>query len=406
MAKKKKATATMEDIYSQLAKDTGGDVLADISPVKGFIDTANLAFNYACSGRFIGGGVPRGRIIEIYGPSSSGKSLWASHIIHGCQQIGGWVILLDVENAADTHFMKEVLGVNTAQLVRHGPERVETLEKCFHMMHDVTRKIRMYEKENGIDPRPITIVYDSIASSPCARELKETELPFDYKVGDWKRIVGGKEQPGERAKICSRELRKLNPMVAENDVCLIILNQVREKIGVMWGNPETTGGGGRALEFYSSLRVRMQSKKKIENKRLETFAGINLAIKNVKNRTFRPFVEADDIKLYFDKGVDPLSGLLRCLLQDERIKMKTAGNYFVLPDYLPEGVDECKFKASKAANTVKLDVLLACPKLVDVETKEEVEEYLSEFKLGMEASASDDYEEKDVSFDIDGNPLD
>lgn len=406
MAKKKKSTNSIEDIYSQLAKETGGDVLADIEPVKGYIDTANLAFNYACSGRFIGGGVPRGRIIEIYGPSSSGKSLWASHIIHGCQQIGGWVVLLDVENAADTHFMSEVLGVNTKQLVRHGPDRVETLEKCFHMMHEVTRRIRSYEKENEIDPpRPITIVYDSIASSPCARELSETNLPFDYKEGDWKKIVGRKEQPGERAKICSRELRKLNPLVAEQDVCLVVLNQTREKIGVMYGNPETTGGGGKALEFYSSLRVRMQAKKKIENKKLETFAGIDLFIKNVKNRTFRPFVEVDNIKLYFNKGVDPLSGLLRCLLQDERIKMKSAGNYLVLPDYLPEGKSEYKFKASKAENTVKLQVLLDCPKLIDVETAEEVSKYLSEFKLGMEAGISDDYEEKNVSFDADGNPV-
>jgi recombination protein RecA len=273
------------------------------------------------------------------------------------------------------------------------------------MMHEVTRMIRKHEKDNGMEPMPIVIVYDSIAASPCERELSETELPFDYTAGDWAKIVGRKEQPGERAKICSREFRKLSPMVAENDVCILVLNQVREKIGVMYGNPETTGGGGRALEFYASLRVRMQAKKKIEHTKLEKFAGINLSLKNVKNRTFRPFIEADDIKLYFDKGIAPLSGVLRCLLQDERIEMKGAGNYDVMEAYLPEGEEVYKFKAKKADNTVKKEVLLACPKLIGLETAEEVEAYLADFAGGMEAASSAEYEEKEVAFDIDGNPV-
>ena len=404
MPRKKKVTE-VDDIYASIAEDTGGDLLSDLDPIRGYIDTGNLAYNYVCSGRFLGGGIPRGRITEIFGPSSSGKSLVGANILHGIQQAGGWAVLLDVENAANAHFMEEVSRINLKRLIRYGPERVETLEKCFLMIHNVTKSIREREKAAGVEPKPIVIIYDSIAGSPCARELAETELPIDYTPGDWKKIVGAKEQPGERAKICSKEFRKLTPMVAEHDVALIVLNQIREKIGVMYGNPETTAGGGKALEFYASLRVRMQAKKKIENKELEKFAGINLSMKNVKNRIFRPFVEGDDIKLYFDQGVDPLSGILLRLREDERVKMKSAGNWEVLPDYLPDGVEEYKFKGSKTENTMKKEVILECPKLVGAETREEVEAYLAEFATGMAASESDNYEEKAVSFDVDGNPV-
>ena len=405
MAKRKKVTDPVEDIYASIALDTGGDLLSELDPIKGYIDTGNLAYNYVCSGRFIGGGIPRGRITEIFGPSSSGKSLVAANIIHGTQKFGGWAVLLDVENACNADFMERVSHINLKRLIRYGPEKVETLEKCFLMIANVTRAIRAKEKEMGSEPKPIVIIYDSIAGSPCERELRETELPFDYTPGDWKKLVGAKEQPGERAKICSKEFRKLTPMVAEHDVALVVLNQVREKIGVLYGSPETTAGGGKALEFYSSLRVRMQAKKKIEDTRLEKFAGINLSMKNVKNRIFRPFVEGDDIKLYFEKGVDPLSGVLLRLFEDERVNMKSAGNWEVLPPYLPDGVEEYKFKASKTENTMKRQVLLDCPKLLGVETTEEVENYLKDFETGMAASESDQYEEKSLTFDRDGNPV-
>lgn len=408
MAKKKKKKENVEldmnDIYSSVASETGGDLLGDIDPIKGCIDTGNLAFNYACSGKFLGGGIPRGRITEIFGPSSSGKSLIAANILHGCQQMGGWAVLLDVENAANGEFMELVSRINLKRLIRYGPEKVETLEKCFSMIHNLTRTIRAKEKDAGVEPKPIVIIYDSIAGSPCQRELSETDLPFDYTEGDWKKIVGRKEQPGERAKICSKEFRKLNPLVAEHDVALVVLNQIRDKIGVMYGSPETTAGGGKSLEFYTSLRVRMAAKKKIENKELEKFAGINLSVKNVKNRIFRPFVVGDDIKLYFEKGVDPLSGLLLKLREEECITRTSPGNWTVNQEYLPEGVEEYKFKGSQVENSVKIEVVLDCPKLIGASSREEVEAYLGEFATGMAATESGAYEEKDVSFDIDGNP--
>lgn len=397
MAKKKNDT-TEDDLFLQIAQETGGDVLGQMDSIKYFIDTGSLATNYICSGKFIKGGIPAGKITEIYGPSSSGKSLLASNVLYGCQKLGGWPIILDCENATNSEFMEKTSHLNLNRVLRYTPK---TLEEAFLRIHTTAKKIR----EIKGDDVPIIVVYDSISVSPCERELKETNLPQDYKPADWKRIVGRNEQPGERAKVCSRELRKLQPMLEKMNVTVMIINQTREKIGVLYGNPETTAGGGNALPFYASCRLRSSTKKKIENKRLNTFAGVNMMIKNVKNRSFKPFVQSEGIQLFFDTGVNPLSGLLSCLLESERIVGKT-GNFTVMPEFLPEGKTEYKFKSSKERNDVPTQVLLDCPKLIDGTTTEEVAEYLAAFGNAINNSSSADFEEKSVAFDSDGNPVD
>jgi recombination protein RecA len=396
MAKKKTNELDMDDLFTDLAAETGGDVLDQLESVRFFIDTGNLAVNYSCSGKFIHGGIPGGRITEAFGPEASGKSLIGSNVLYGCQRLGGWAIILDCENATNAEFMQKISHLNLKRVLRYAPP---TLEQAFRQIHISTQKIRDREKALKIDPRPIVIVFDSLTVPPCERELRENNLPMDFNPTEWKRIVGRHEQPGERAKIIGNELRKLLPVATEQDVTVYIINQTRDKIGVMYGSPETTPGGN-SLKFYASLRVRTQAKKKIEDKALGKFAGINMQVSNKKNRTFRPFVTADDIKLYFDEGIDPLSGLLSCLVSGERIKGKS--NYEVAKDYLPDGKTEYKFKAAVGENRVPAQVLLDCPKLVDAATQMEVQEYLDIWGGGLRATESGSYGEKSVQIDADG----
>jgi|694.fasta_scaffold08002_10 recombination protein RecA len=403
MAKKKTNAEDMDldELFSTLASETGGDVLSDLESVKFRIDTGNLAINYSCSGKCIPGGVPGGRITEAFGGEASGKSLIGANLLGSMQKQGGWPVILDCENATNGEFMKKISHLNLKRVLRYSPP---SLERAFRQIHVTTKKIREREKELKLERKPILFVFDSLTVPPCERELKENNLPLDYSVADWKKIVGRQEQPGERAKVISNEMRKLQAMVKEQDVTVYLINQTRDKIGVMYGSPETTPGGN-AVKFYASLRIRTAAKKKIEHKKLEKFSGINMQVKNIKNRGFRPFVIADDVKLYFENGIDPMSGLLNCLLEGERVEMKSGGNYIVKPAYLPEGTTEYKFKASKAENRLPSQVIIDCPKLVDAETSDEVEEYLGFWGAGLKASESGEYGEKTVDFDADGNPF-
>lgn len=757
MAKKKTSETSedldFDDLYNELASETGGDVLSQLDTVKYRIDTGNLAINYSCSGKCIGGGLPGNRITEAFGGEASGKSLIGSNILGSIQKMNGWAIILDCENAINGDFMERISHVNLKRLIRYSPP---TLEKAFRQIHVTTKKIREREKEKNLERRPILFVFDSLTVPPCERELRENNLPLDYNVNEWKKIVGRQEQPGERARLISSEMRKLQSMVADQDVTVYLINQTRDKIGVMYGchfglsrvyladgstmpikkivknklpvevlsynmetgaieakpvidwhdngllpdgesflkikfrrnyrnafgylqctrnhvvfkyqgdsivevpaetiephdklalvqprflsedqwqlvygsllgdgeirrsgrnrnpqlrfshgkkqedyirfksslmgnlmagpvrdtnhnsfesestslyelnavadykkdymipqvvadnlnefglaiwylddgnysgncdkwgigksviyctkyrnreimlkaferlglkvklfdkgfqfdsentlkfhqmiarfvpesmnykihpkfhglygfdfvkdlppkydvipgevlevsvkntksrrrydltvdgnstyvtagaivhnSPETTPGGN-AVKFYSSLRIRTAAKKKIENKALGKFSGINMQVKNVKNRGFRPFVVADDVKLYFESGIDPISGLLNCLIEGERVEMKGKGNFLVKPDFLPEGMEEYKFKASKGENRLPVQVILDCPKLVDASSTEEVQKYLDNWSSGLAASESGDYGEKSMSFDADGNPF-
>lgn len=406
MAKKKKATdegVDLDSLFTDIATDTGGDILEQLESVNYYVDTGNLAVNYSCSGKFIGGGVPGGRITEAFGPEASGKSLLGNNLLKGAQIIGGWPVLLDCENSSNGEFMKKVSHLNLKRVLRYAPP---TLERAFRQIHVTTKNIRAKEEEQGMSPRPIIVVFDSLTVPPCERELKENDLPMDFSPADWKKIVGRHEQPGERAKVISAEMRKLNSMAAKSDVTVYLINQVRDNIGVLYGSPETVPGG-RAVKFYASCRIRTAAKKKIEHTRLDKFAGINMQARNVKNKTFRPFVTAEDIKLFFENGVDPISGVLNCLIEGERIVMTSAGNYKVADAYLPDSHPaEYKFKASKAENRVPVQVLLDCPKLIDGETSEDVQKYLDTWATGLAASESGEYEEKSVGFDANGDPVD
>jgi len=177
------------------------------------------------------------------------------------------------------------------------------------------------------------------------------------------------------------------------------MNQIRDKIGVMYGNPETTAGGGNALPFYASLRFRTQTQKKIEQKvkglAKKKSIGINIKITNKKNRSVRPFIEVENIPLYFEKGINPLGGLLGALLDADRIVASGAGNFKVKPEFA-NGNDEYKFKSSMERNDVPIQVLLDCPALIDAHSAEQVTEYLEPFKEAIAATDDPDVEAFDA----------
>ena len=382
MAKKKKVNDDEFD-FDALASETDGEIIGKQDSVKYFVDTGSLALNYISSGKFITGGIPGGKLTEIFGPSSSCKSLFGNNILFGCQKLGGIAVLLDVENSANKEFMREASHCNVEKLLSYKPL---TLERVFAKINSVSEKIRAKNKDI-----PIVFIYDSIGVSPCERELRECDVPEGANAAEIKRIVGGKEQPGERAKICSKEFRKLNATMEKLNITVVVLNQIRSKIGVMFGPSETTAGGGNALPFYASLRIRPQTTEKIEQKitaKIKKILGIKVRLENKKNKTHRPFIKSHNIQLLFDKGINPTSGLLSCLVDDNRLIMGK-GSFTVKPEYTEDG-GEYTFKGSLERNDIAVQVLLDCPKLIDAESSDQVREYLEPYRDAMEFKVTDD----------------
>lgn len=404
MARGRKSTSAADecqsiddDLFNELAQSTGGDVIDQIDSVKYFVDTGSLALNYICSGKFISGGIPGGKLTEIYGPNSSSKSLLGANILFGCQRMNGFSILMDCENSANKEFMSSASHIDLKKILRYTPQ---SLEDVFAKMYKVIEAIRTKKNKQGklIAPSeiPIVIVYDSIGVSPSARELKEVDLPENYTKEQFKKIVGGNEQPGERAKICSREFRKLNTVMEKYNATVVILNQTRDKIGgfaPMGMQPKTTAGGGNALPFYASCRLETKTQMKIEKKlsaKKKKILGINVKLKNVKNKTHRPFVESENVQLLFDRGINPISGLLSCLLDADRIEAKGAGNFVIKEPWA--GGETLKFKASLDRNDVPMEILLQCPALIDATSAEQVREYLDPYSDSINFRPEDDSE--------------
>lgn len=253
------------------------------------------------------GGVPRGRIVEIYGPESSGKTTLALHIVAEAQKAGGVAAYIDAEHAMDADYAGK-LGVDVDQLLISQPD---SGEQALEIAEALVRS-------NGVD----VIVVDSVAALVPRAEL-------DGEMGD--------SLPGLQARLMSQALRKLTAIVSQSNTCFIFINQIREKIGVMFGNPETTTGG-RALKFYSSLRLDIRRIGAIKDG--DRIAGNRTKVKVAKNKVAPPFREVE-FDIMYGEGISREGDVLD-LATAQRVVEKSGAWFSYKGDRLGQGRENAK----------------------------------------------------------------
>tara|TARA_Y100000310_G_scaffold122548_2_gene121266 strand:+ start:1203 stop:2186 length:984 start_codon:yes stop_codon:yes gene_type:complete len=273
----------------------------------GFVPTGNYALNKVISGDYTKG-VPIGMITQFHGESSTAKTVFATHILKEAQAAGHYSMLVDSENAYNPEFATH-LGIDPKKLIYSAPE---TLEQSFDVIKNTVMEIRKEDRET-----PIVIAYDSIAVSPSKAE-------FEAENFDGNNMVGA-----VRAKATGACLRKINPILRMKKVALVIVNQIRNKVGVMYGSPDTMAAGGKSLEYYLGVNLKCVSNKTSDLIRNEhkSVVGIKGTVRNTKNKVSIPFRECE-FELYYNEGLDPYAGLLK-LMEMEGMVTRSGAWYSV-----------------------------------------------------------------------------
>jgi len=267
------------------------------------IPTGAISIDYALGV----GGVPRGRVVEIFGPESSGKTTLALQVIAQAQKLGGMAAFVDAEHALDAAYAKK-LGVDIDNLLVSQPDNGEQALEI----------VEVLIRSGGVD----VVVVDSVAALVPRAEI-------EGEMGD--------AQMGLQARLMSQALRKLTGVVSKSKTCLVFINQLREKIGVMFGNPETTTGG-RALKFYASVRIDIRRIASIKDG--DVVVGGRTRVKVVKNKVAPPFREAE-FDVMYGEGISREGDLLD-LAVEKRIVEKSGAWFAFGGDRLGQGRENAK----------------------------------------------------------------
>jgi recombination protein RecA len=282
MSKKKDTDNFADELIASLNKEHGSKVaynLAhDMSPthVNRWISTGSRLLDYIVANRHVGG-LPEGRIVEIFGPPSIGKSHIAIQVARSTQHMGGIVVYIDTENATSVENLS-LLGVDITK--RFVYVDTHCTEEVLSIAESTILKAKAMDKDV-----PITIIWDSVAASSPKAEL----------VGDY-----DKESIGLQARAISKGMRKITGVIGNQRVLFVILNQIRTKIGVMYGDPTTTPGG-KAIPFHSSVRIKLGAGQQIQDKD-KNVIGINVSAKTIKNKVSAPF-RVCNFEIHFGVGI-------------------------------------------------------------------------------------------------------
>ena len=292
----------LDDICKRL---DGAHLLSEEGEVFGYVDSGSYALNKIISGEYKGG-FPIGGITEIYGESSTAKTVFLTHAFVGAQKQGFYTVMVDNEHAYSPSFAK-TLGVDSERLIYTMPE---TMEDCFETIENAIRAIR--EKDSDT---PIVIGYDSIGVSPTRKEM-------EGNLGANSEISGAL-----RAKGAGQCLRRINPLLRKYKASLIIVNQVRSKVGLVFGDPRTKAGGGKALLYYCAVSLEAASgKADVLYDDIKNPIGIKGTIKCVKNKVTVPYQDCE-FKLVYNRGLKRDYGLTTSAYKQGLVTSPSKGWY-------------------------------------------------------------------------------
>lgn len=308
----------LENVVSEIKDKFGEGIIMKLGDVKK-VDVESIPTGAISLDLALGiGGIPRGRIVEVYGPESSGKTTLTLHIIANAQKAGGVAAFIDAEHALDPEYAKRI-GVNINDLLISQPDNGE-------QALDIVETLVNSNEVN-------IIVVDSVAALVPRAEI-------EGEMGD--------QHMGRQARLMSQALRKLTAIVARSNCTVIFINQIRMKIGVMFGNPETTTGGN-ALKFYSSVRIEVRRSAQI--KKGEDIVGNRTKVKIVKNKVAPPF-KTTEFDIMYNEGISASGDLLDTGVKLEVIEKK-GNSYMFKEEKLGVGREAAKATIKGNAKFIK-----------------------------------------------------